>query len=134
MPVEHKIDKDNNLILTSWIGEPTNEEMVEAYNKYYQEIKCKPEYEGFHEIVDFKDSQGSFLTFSGIREVLRIAAKYDSKTTKTKLALVSESNLIFNMALVYSSYRGLLYDSGKEVKVFRELSDAYKWVAKRSSD
>ena len=128
MSVQHSIDDINNLILTTWTGEPTDSEMVESYEKYYREIKSRFEYKAYHEIVDFTDARGTLITLKGIKRVMGIAVNYDLKDITTKLAFVSSSTLIYNLALVYVTLRGLIPNSNKELQVFKRLSDAYNWM------
>jgi hypothetical protein len=53
MPAQHNIDNKRRLITTLWFGGAIDSELIEALTKYQQDIKSRPNYFSYNEIVDF---------------------------------------------------------------------------------
>jgi len=128
MPAVHTIDHDQKVIITTWEGEPINQELSEAFKKYQSEIKEEPEYIQFNELVDFSGIRGIRLNSDGLRLLADIAAKSDTTQVKTKLAIIVKPGLTFGLARMYEIYRNLNPKKSKEIKVFHDSSPALAWL------
>ncbi|MCK4838593.1 MAG: hypothetical protein KAS94_07290 [Desulfobulbaceae bacterium] len=130
MPAKHDIDSKNNLITTTWHGEATDSEMIDAINKYQQEIKSNPDYLVYNEIVDLSEVGGRHITIGGMKTIAQIAARTDQVEIQTKLALITNpSPLTYFLARMYEAYRNLFTpNNSKAIKVFKNASDAYEWL------
>lgn len=130
MPAKHNIDSKNNLITTTWSGEPTDSEMIDAITKYQQEIKSNPDYLAYNEIVDLSEVRGSHITTEGMKMMAQIAARTDRVEIKTKLAFITNpSPIAYCLARIYEVYRNFFAaNTNKAIKVFKKASDAYEWI------
>lgn len=128
MPEKHSIDNEKRLIITTWLGEATEVELINALTRYQRDIKVHPCYQTYNEIVDLRGVEGLKVTYGGIREISEIAVKTDQADITTKLAIIVGSSLAFGLARMYITYRNFASNSNKEIKVFTEISEAHKWI------
>jgi len=131
MPARHSIDKELQLIITTWEGEARDIEFIEALKKYQEDIQNQPENMAYNEIVDLSNMTNIKLTTEGIISISQIAAKSDRGDTIRKLALIVGSNLAYGLARMYETYRSLTNKSSKVVRVFKDKEAAYEWVKKK---
>ena len=128
-PAKHIIDIENKIIQTSWSGEPIDSEMLDALTQYQKEIKNKPEYFSFNEIVDLTGVGGIHLTTEGIKKIGNFASRSDRAGINTKLAFITSSPLAFGLTRMYAVYRNFFApNTNKAIKVFKKASDAYEWI------
>jgi len=128
MPAQHKIDNDVKLITTIWYGEANDTELINALLKYHQEIKSKPSYSSYNELVDFSKASGFKLSTNGIVKLVEIAASTDVEEVKTKLAIIVSAPLAYGFARMYETYRSLKPSVSKEVRVFKTYDKSLEWI------
>ena len=130
MPATHHIDNESRLIITKWEGEATDSEFIEALKKYLEDIQSKSEYVSYNEIVNLTKATPMRLTMSGLLTIGQIASEADKRIYNKKMALVIKSDFALSFANMYIFFRNLGDKSRKQISVFKEEEDAYKWVKK----
>ena len=130
MPAQHIIDEDNGIIITNWTGAATDDALLDTIQKYNKDIRSKPEYRDFNEIVDFTMADNINLTYTGLMNVAEAATDMDAVTGKTKLAIIVDSNLAFSLARMYITYRSFFKSTKKSINVFKFREAAMDWFAK----
>ena len=133
MSATHHIDKQKQLIVTAWEGEPTVQELSEAFKKYQNEIKSKPEFQNYNELVDFTKIEGFRLSSDGLRMLSFTASSFDKSVGYCKLAIIVKTTLTFGLARMYVIYRSLT-SKKKEIRVFKDKTSAFKWLTNNSND
>jgi len=133
MSAIHKIDNDNQLIVTTWEGDASDIEFIEAIKEYQINIQSNPDYINYNEIVDCSKITKLKLTSSGIKTIGTIASSTDSENINKKLALIVSSNLAFGLARMYQAYRSFAKSANKEIRVFKNNDDAINWAKKQQS-
>lgn len=128
MPATHHIDKINHLIVTTWDGEARDIEFIEAIKNYQNNIQNQPNYINYNEVVDLRKMTSIKLTTEGIKVIGAIASTTDTQDINKKLALIVSSNLAFGLARMYEAYRSFSKNANKEIRVFKNETDAFKWV------
>lgn len=128
MPATHHIDNINHLIVTTWHGEARDTEFIEAIKNYQNNIQNQPNYINYNEVVDFRKMTSVKLTTEGIKVIGAIASTTDTQDINKKLALIVSSNLAFGLARMYEAYRSFSKNANKEIRVFKNETDAFKWV------
>jgi len=128
MPALHLIDKKNKLIVTTWDGDLVDIDLIEALKEYQKDIQGHPEHLGYNELVDLSNVRRIKVTTEGIKNIGRIASRTDQNGVDRKLAFIVSSDLAFGLARMYEAYRGFTRKTNKEIRTFRNKSDAYKWV------
>lgn len=128
MSIRHHVDDKKRLIITIVKGKASDNDFIEALNKYQADFKSKPEYSIYNEVVDFSNLTDISLTSNGLRSIALVAKKTDQPEHKTKLALIVTSSLAFGLARMYQACRSLDAAGNKEVGVFKASCDAFEWV------
>lgn len=128
MPAETKIDHNDQLIRTTWSGDATDDELFHVINSYLQEIKSKPDYNLYNEIVDFRDVGKINISTMGLEQISKVAVSSEQPEISTKLAFIVKSDLAYGMIRMYTSYRNLISKGNKQIKVFKNESDAHQWI------
>lgn len=133
MPAIHRIDDKAQLIITTWEGDATDVEFINAIKKYQTDIQNHPDYIHFNEVVDLTYISGMKLSTEGIKNIGKIAAATDNLEINRKLAIIVNSNLAFGLARMYETYRSLTSNSHKEICVFKNRDEAFAWVKKNNT-
>ena len=132
MSAIHNIDNENKLIVTTWEGEACDVEFIEAIKKYQSSIQNNPNYINYNEVVDCRKITKLKLTSEGIKTIGTIASATDTEKTHKKLALIVSSNLAFGLARMYQTYRSFSKTANKEIRVFKNESEALKWTQNKN--
>ena len=130
MSANHHIDNNNQLIVTTWEGEACDIEFIEAIKKYQNNIQNSPDCINYNEVVDLRKVTNLKLTTKGIKIIGSIASNTDTKEINKKLALIVSSNLAFGLARMYEAYRSFSNNANKEIRVFKNETEAFKWAKK----
>lgn len=128
MPAKHHIDNKARLIITTWEGEATDIDFIEAVRKYQKDIQTNPDYINYNEVVDFRKITNIKLTTTGLKNIGKLASKTDKNKNKSKLVFIVGSNKAFFFARMYQAIRSFSRNSNKEIRIFNEESEAYDWV------
>ena len=132
MPAKHRIDNDAKLIITTWEGDAVDTDFTEALLKYQEDIRKNPEYASYNEIADFRAVTSIKITPTGLMDIGKVATKTDRRKKDCKLALIVNQGLAFNLARIYATYRSLNNRSQKEVRIFKDITDALEWAKNNS--
>lgn len=128
MPAEHKIDHNARIIVTTWTGVATDGELIDALLKYQEEIKGEPDYRAYNEMLDLSQTPKFELTADGIRKLAKIAAKTDAPGVRNRVAIVVGAPVAYGLGRMYETYRSLLPETSKDVRVFRDRVKAMEWI------
>lgn len=129
MPAIHQINKDSRIITTTWEGDATDDECMESYKKYQEDIFSKPEYCYYNEFVNFANVTDFKLTAKGLMDLAKQAKTTDRPDIHTKLAIIVKSGLAYSFANLYATYRNVILRSSKAVQVFKNEEDALDWLS-----
>lgn len=132
MPATHHIDNESQLILTTWEGEATDSEFIEALKKYLDEIQSDPEYIYYNEIVNLTKATPMNLSIRGLLAIGRIAAQAEKRIPSKKMALIIDSDFAIGLANMYIFYRNMGDESRKKIAVFKQEGEAYKWIKNKT--
>lgn len=134
MLVSHRLDHDNKVIITTFAPEEATLKLfVDAFRNYQEELQFLPDYQSYHELVDFRPIISINITPSELREFSNLTLATDSRETVTKLALLVDSKPAFTLAKLYEMLRNFSPSSKKQVKVFRDMDAAYDWLKTNSA-
>ena len=132
MPATHHIDNESRLILTTWEGEATDFEFIEALKKYLDDIQSDPEYIYYNEIVNLTEATPVNLSIRGLLAIGRIAAQAEKRIPGKKMALIIDSDFASGLANMYIFYRNMGDESRKIIAVFKQEAEAYKWIKNKT--
>lgn len=128
MPANHHIDRKAQLLITTWEGEACDVEFIKAIKKYQNNIQNHPDNINYNELVDFSNVTSIKLTTEGIKNIGEIASNTDKNEAHRKLAFVVSSQLAFGLARMYEVYRSFSKKAQKELRIFKNVKDALKWL------
>ena len=123
MPILHTINEELGVVLSSWVGDISDSDLLLSYEQLYQNENWKP---GFNEIVDLRNAELSDVTSEGL-EQLSITVKQITagKCEVFKTAVIAPDDLPFGLARVYEAVSA---DTPERVMVFRDLKHAFVWL------
>jgi len=129
MSIDHHIDDDEKLIVTTCIGSIHEDVLIAALKHYQQTIQNHPDYEDYNEVLIFPEKTSVKITAAGIKKIAKIASESDRPDSKRRLSMSVQSKVGYGLAKMYQAYRNLL-KSGKKVRVFRSVKPALDWAKK----
>ena len=128
MSAIYNIDDQSRIISVQWQGDAADGDLLAALKRYQIEIKSKPEYADYHELVNLEQMTGKSLSLSGLIKIAQLAFSIEPQGVKTKLALVVGSDFVFSLARMYQAYRTFSHQSNKTIKVFKNELKAIEWL------
>jgi hypothetical protein len=128
MPANHYVDNDARLIITTWNGDAIDNDLIEALKKYQVEIQNTPDYLDYNEIVNLSNITRVRVSPKGLKNIGEVASSTDENRGKTRLAFVVASDLVFNLARLYATYRNFGKSNIKKIRVFKSEGDARAWL------
>ena len=135
MLVSHRIDHDNKVIITSFAPEEVTLTLfIDTFSSYKEELKYLPDFQKYHELVDFRPITSINISAAELKEFSKLATSTDDKEDITRLALIVDSTSAFTLAKVYETLRNFHPNSKKQVKVFRDIDEAFDWLTAASKD
>jgi hypothetical protein len=96
---------------------------------YQREVWSRSEVSGYDELVDMSEVEQIVLPSADrIRELARLSASMDPRSSESKLAIIAPDDLAFGLSRMYETYRGLNDRSTKQTQVFRSLAAAWTFL------
>ena len=129
MPAEPIIDDDRKLLITRWPTDAPTLDAIEAIKKYQVEILCNEKYLDYHELVVFSEDQGAILDISVVKQAVLQAGGLDEYRMHARVAIVANSDLIYAMIRLYVAYRSSAKNAHKQIRIFRNITEAIVWIA-----
>ncbi|HEU5179830.1 MAG TPA: hypothetical protein VFW45_03495 [Candidatus Polarisedimenticolia bacterium] len=130
MPITYKIDHERKTVFAKGFGVLTDEDVF----GYQREVWSREDTRGYSELIDMRGvEQIALPSMDRVRDLANLSAEMDPGKTPSKFAIVAGSDLAFGLGRMYEAYRGMNPRSSKEVKVFRILEDALKWLDEGSA-
>jgi hypothetical protein len=128
MPIKFHCDHGKRLVLAKAYGILTEEEIF----GYQREVWSREEIIGYDEVIDMSEVEKIVSPRSyRIRDLAALAASMDSRSTRTKFAIVATDDFAFGLGRMYEAYRTLNDRSTREVAVFRTMEDALAWIGQK---
>ena len=128
MPASHYVDNEAKLIITTWVGDAVDNDLIEALKKYQMRFLNKPYYYTYDEVVNFTRVSRINVSVKGLINISKIAARTDKDRIMTKVAFIVSSDLAFNFAKLYATYRNFGKNIKKQICIFKTESEALEWI------
>jgi hypothetical protein len=124
MPITFLLNKNDGYFISRYIGILLDEELIDAYEKWFQGDAWSP---GLNELVDLSEADLSRITTSGVTKFVAYNEKVNrnNNITSIKIAVYAPRDLHYGLARMYSI---LADDSPEDVHVFRDIQDAESWL------
>ena len=92
---------------------------------YQRDVWSLPELAGYDELVDMTQVEDIAVpSTERVRELARLSAEMDIRSTTSKLAIVAPTEFAFGLGRLYEILRSHDDRRTKEVRVFRSLDEA----------
>jgi len=121
MPLAHRFYDEQKIVLSTWSGEITDNDLIRFYMSTYNNSHWQP---GFNEIIDLRDAQLEAVSNNTLLHLSELATNC-LKGTELKLAIISPSELSSHIARIYEAFSHIPNES---TKVVHHLDDALDWL------
>ena len=127
MPIKSKINKEQNVIIRTVIGELVGSDMTVAFEYSLLDPDFK---KNMHVIWDLTEADISKASTDQIMNVVQfIGNNIDDRGADYKIALVAPVDISFGISRMLGSYGG---DLPISIHIVRTLGDAYSWIDSKS--
>jgi hypothetical protein len=118
MSMSYSIDPARRLVLTRVRGIVSTSDMQDLTNRMLADPRFDPEYRGLADLAEVTE-----VTIDA--RAMAETAAMPLYQPGTRRALVAPSDIAFGMARMFAVYAER---SGQEVRVFRDLAEAERWL------
>jgi hypothetical protein len=122
--LSYKLDKENMILITTWVGEVRDAVLIE----FYEKIRADPSFDHkFREIVDLRQADLSGVTAEGLQRLNELHTDHMSKFKEvkpTKAAIIASEALSYGLSRMYSGKS----DEMIETNVFKISGEALAWL------
>jgi hypothetical protein len=126
MPFEYTIDHDRKLVHARAVGKVAEQDVF----GYQREVWSRADVAGYNELIDMSGAAKIEQPHTEqMQQLARLSASMDAPQLKSKLAIVAPQLLAFGLGRMYETFREMEELSTKEVRVFHNLDDAWKFLA-----
>jgi hypothetical protein len=123
MPISHVVHEDLGIVVSSWVGAVSDDEVADHYRLLHEDRRWR---RGFHELVDLRRAGIRELTEAGLRRLAAVVASHAERCAESfKTAIVAPGEIPFDLARVEWIREG---PSGQSVALFRRLGPAVAWL------
>lgn len=120
MPIEWKFHLAHKLVVTTFSGGISDDEILSFYRELYESPEWEP---GFHELVDLRDADMSTNCLKDLTLLVQTYMKSPEEGSKS--AVLAPHDLPFALARFYESASE---DSPEQVHTFRNKAGALSWL------
>ena len=125
MPIEYQIVHERRLVMAQGRGTFTCQDVF----SYQRDVWSLPEVAGYDELMDMTQVEDIDLPpTERVRELARLSAEMDARSTTSRFAIVAPSELAFGLGRLYEIFRSRDDRSTKNVGVFRSLDEALAFL------
>ena len=125
MSIRYRIDPKRRFVHVEPVGTLTQKDIF----SFQKKVWSRQELAGFHELVDVtRVKRVEYESTESFKELANLSASMDPPTIPSKMAIVAATELHFGLGKMYQAFRAINSRSTREVRVFRELAPALKWL------
>jgi hypothetical protein len=123
LPIGYEYDPATRIVRIEISGEVREAELVDFAQKLASDESFAP---GHRELVDLRELRHTEVTGPARRLVAGIFARTDRHADRTRVAVCAPDDLAFGLSRMYEAFRE---SSGLQLRVFRTLGEAERWLA-----
>jgi len=125
MPIIHRVDHDNRIVLARAYGVLTDEDVF----TFQHTVWASPDVAGYNELGEMTYvTDIAIPSIHRVRDLAMTAAEMDPRDAEAKFAIVAPEDLGYGLGRMFQAYREMEKASRKEVGVFRTLEEAFAWL------
>jgi hypothetical protein len=123
LPTRYEYDPATRLVRIEISGEVRESELVDLAHKLASDETFAP---GHGELVDLRGLLQTDVSAAVLRQVAAIFARTDRYAERTRVAVCAPADLAYGLSRMYEAFRE---PSGLQLRVFRTLGEAERWLA-----
>ena len=121
MPIAYRIVHERRLVVARGHGTLTDQDVF----AYQTDVWSRADVAGYDELVDMTQVEDIAVpSTERVRELARLSAEMDIRSTTSKLAIVAPAEFAFGLGRLYEILGSHDDRRTKEVRVFRSLDEA----------
>jgi hypothetical protein len=121
--IHFKVDNRTRTRVASFEGEVNDEDLLGAYER----VLAEPDYDPtLDDLVDLRGVMRLDVSSDAVRRLVALFTPLDDLGIRNKLAIVAPTTYVFGMARMYEILRS---DSPEQICVFRDMSEAERWLS-----
>ena len=125
MPIIHRVDHENRIVLARAYGVLTDEDVF----TFQHTVWGSPDVAGYNELGEMTYvTDIAIPSIHRVRDLAMTAAEMDPTDAEAKFAIVAPEDLGFGLGRMFQAYREMEKASKKVVGVFRTLEEAFAWL------
>jgi hypothetical protein len=122
LPTRYEYDPATRIVRIEISGEVREAELVDLAQKLASDESFAP---GHGELVDLRGLGNTDVSAPALRQVAGIFARTDRHADRTRVAVCAPDDLAFGLSRMYEAFRE---SSGLQLRVFRTLGEAERWL------
>ena len=131
MPITYRIDHSRKLIVAAGYGTLTDQDVF----GYERETVALEGIVGYDELLDMTHvTQLDVTSVDRVQELANLAASKDVPTAKSRIAVVAPTDVLYGLGRMFQTYRELVPGNVKQVRIFRTMAEALKFLNLESPD
>jgi hypothetical protein len=123
MPISYRIDEAKKLVLTTASGVLTDSDILQLKSSLVSDPRWTP---GMRELSDVRSIDRLDVTTAGVQMMMQSDELHARALDSYRLAIVVAHQLVYGMARMYQM---LTEHSVPNVRVFRDMEEAKRWLA-----
>ena len=119
--MELQIDQEKNIAFIKLTGQPSREDIVQAFDAAVQDEKYK---KGMGRLWDFRDADLSSFDTATIVDLAQHSLKYPPGINDVKVAFVTGKDIDYGLSRMFE----MASASKTPINVYRSMDEAKKWM------
>ena len=123
MPILHAIDIEKSIVISTWIGEISDADLIESYQKHFEDEQWEP---GYSSIVDLRNAALNCVTDEGLFNLFKLVRSYtEGQCDGFASVIIASDDLAKQLTEKFDSFSN---DEFHTIKIFDDIQEAYKWL------
>ncbi len=123
MPILHAIDTEKSIVISTWVGEISDADLVESYRKHFENEKWEP---GFSSIVDLRTAALNSITDEGLFALFKLVRSYtEGECDGFTSVIIAPDDLARELTAKFDSFSN---DGFHTIEIFEDIQEAYKFL------
>ena len=122
MPIHIEVDAATNLRVVTFEGEIRDNDVIDTFSTYWQ----SPDYDpSLNEFYDCSGMTYTDITGEGMRKIAGVNMGFNQEGPGVKVAMFAPTDVAYGLIRMYQVFTE---DSASDLQVFRDRSDALRWL------
>lgn len=124
MPFTNKFLEERDIVITTWTGQPEDEELIRFYMSLYNHPHWRS---NLSEIIDLRDADLSNISHGALEDLSEMTTQALNGNTFL-LAILAPSTVDHHLARIYEAFTHVPND---HMRVCHHMSEALDWIGEQ---